>query len=302
MEELVVRLNACLPLLMATIGSDAGIEVDVFEVVVLRDIHRPRGRVGIEVERVVTCHAAHRHHRIGRKNVFVGEDADGFKVVVGLQLAPWNVHAIIRGRVRTGTSIRIVAIWHVSAVLLDQLIGNRVASEFVTGDHREMILRRELSLIIQRELSCGAVVGVVFGGWSIEIVVRHVSCPAEPHRIFPPSVFVLRFNPARGIAASKQSELPVKARLFVLDRIDHHHATERATILGRNACGVNRHGLYVVRLNRWAKTGRTVIGKWDAVDHKLRLIFGSSGVKDSVSFVEPAWFRVDQVLNGAARN
>jgi len=186
MEELVVRLNACLPLLMATIGSDAGIEVDVFEVVALRDISQAT-RPGWNRSREschVPCRASPPSYRA--KKCVRRRGCPWFQSCRWSATGPLECTRNYPRQVRTGTSIRIVAIWHVSAVLLDQLIGNRVASEFVTGDHREMILRRELSLIIQRELSCGAVVGVVLGGWSIEIVVRHVSCPAETPPYFSP--------------------------------------------------------------------------------------------------------------------
>ena len=48
------------------------------------------------------------------------------------------------------------------------------------------------------------------------------------------------------------------------------------------------------------KAGRAIVGQRNAIDHKLRLVFGAARMQHRIAFVEPARLRIDQVLNRAA--
>jgi len=89
--------DAGLPFLMSVVNGDGGIEISLFEVIVLKGSDGPGAAVGIEIVGVVTDHAADIGENVGRENVLVGGDAHGLEVVCGLELrdcaggsCPWG--------------------------------------------------------------------------------------------------------------------------------------------------------------------------------------------------------------------
>ncbi len=92
----------------------------------------------------------------------------------------------------------------------------------------------------------------------------------------------------------------MESRIFVFESIDLNHATHLPAEFRRNACGINVEGFHVIGFDLGTKAGRTVVGERNAVEDELGLIFGAAWVKNRIAFIEPAWFRVHQVLHGTA--
>ena len=134
MEKQIVGFDAGLEFVAAVMDRDRGVEISLSEVVVLKR-HDGRGvGVGIEVVGVVANHAAKIGENIGRKNVLVGNDAHGFEVIGGLELA---------------------------GGLLNLLVGKFEAGERVTNAEAEMVAGREIAGEGEREIAGGASVGEV---------------------------------------------------------------------------------------------------------------------------------------------
>ncbi len=60
--------------------------------------------------------------------------------------------------------------------------------------------------------------------------------------------------------------------------------------------------LHIVCVNGGTETGRAIIRQRNAIDHKLSLILRAAGMQNCISFVEPAWLRIHQILQGSAGN
>ena len=101
-------------------------------------------------------------------------------------------------------------------------------------------------------------------------------------------------------AAAGKSELSVKSRFCVFQSIDLDHAAHLPAKFRGKAGGINLEGFHVIGFEFRSEAWRTVVGERNAVHHKLRLIFRSARVENRIAFVEPARFRVHQILHGAA--
>jgi len=66
-KEKIVGLDAGLPFLMSVVNGDGGIEISLFEVIVLKGSDGPGAAVGIEIVGVVTDHAADIGENVGEK-------------------------------------------------------------------------------------------------------------------------------------------------------------------------------------------------------------------------------------------
>ena len=129
---------------------------------------------------------------------------------------------------------------------------------------------------------------------------RHVSRCAATHSVVSPGILNTGKG-ARGVEGSAgKNGLSVKPRLGVVERIDFNDPTHLPPVFGRNAGGVNGERVNVIGLDLGAKTGGTIVGKRDAVDDKLRLIFGTTRMQNRIAFIKPAGLRIDQVGQGAA--
>ena len=130
---------------------------------------------------------------------------------------------------------------------------------------------------------------------------RHVPRGAATHGVVSPGVLGAGES-ARGVEASAgKNGLSVKPGLGVVECIDFNDPTHLPPVFRRNAGGVNGERVNIVGLDLGTKTGRTIVGKRDAIDDKLRLIFGTTRMQHRIAFIKPAGLRVDQVGQGAAR-
>ena len=71
-------------------------------------------------------------------------------------------------------------------------------------------------------------------------------------------------------------------------RVDFDDAAHFSAVFGGNSRGVDAHGLHVVGFDLRAEAGRAIVGKRNAVDDELRLIFGAARMQNRIAFIEPA--------------
>ena len=99
----------------------------------------------------------------------------------------------------------------------------------------------------------------------------------------------------RAEASATRVELPVQPRRHILLRRNFNDAAQLAPVFGGDSGGVDGKRVDVVGFEFGAEAGRAVIGERDAVDDELGLIFGASGMKDGIAFVEPAGLGDDEI-------
>ena len=87
----------------------------------------------------------------------------------------------------------------------------------------------------------------------------------------------------------------------IANRVQLHDAAHFATVFCRKPGGVNAHGREIIRFYFRAKAGRTILCEWNAVDHKLSLIFRSARMQYGIALVQPSGLRVHQRLNRPTR-
>lgn len=120
-EESVVGLCAELPLVMAAVRGQAGVEVALAKTVLLEDFDRSGLRVGVEVIRVVAHHAVNGSQGLRRECVLPGRDAHGFEVASGLALAcrllQLFVGDIVVGELMSNRDVESIALGEVALIV-----------------------------------------------------------------------------------------------------------------------------------------------------------------------------------------
>src|SRR5258707_4995097 len=150
--------------MMAVMDRNGSVEVSLFEVVVLKR-HDGRGvGVGIEVVGGIANHAAKVGEKIGRENVLIRDDAHGFEITGGLELA---------------------------GGLLNLFIGKLEARKRVAHAKAEMVFGRERAGEGEHEIASGAAVSEVFWDNRIEIVGSAIAGGAEAEGIVSGGVLEL---------------------------------------------------------------------------------------------------------------
>ena len=285
-QERIVRFDPEFELVTATHRGDGALEVSLAEKIVLNDFDGRGVVVGIEIVGVVAHHPVQIHHHIGRKNMLIADDAHGLDVVGGLAL-----RAQRRRRVKGENVVRC---------LLHKFVRQLVARKFVAHDQAEPIVGRQLPLVMQRKIAQRAGVGKILRHHWVQVVVGHAPAGAGAQRVFPPDILALGERAGGAKAPTRQHDLPVKALGRILQRIHFHDAAHLAAVFRGNSGGVNADRLHVIRFDLRTKTGRTVIGERNTVDHELCLVFGATRMQHGVAFVQPAGLRIHHILDGAS--
>ena len=93
----------------------------------------------------------------------------------------------------------------------------------------------------------------------------------------------------------------MQPRSHIARSVHFHYAAEPPSILRRNSCGIDAHGLHILRPNLRPKTGRPVIRQRNSIHHKLRLVLRATRVQYGVPFIQPSRLRIHQILQRAPR-
>src|SRR5579863_2379715 len=136
----------------------------------------------------------------------------------------------------------------------------------------------QIAFEICGEIASRASVRVVLENWRVQVTVTHVAVCAHAQIVLAPPVLHRSECARRVKAAAGQRELPMKTLSRVLQSIDLNNAAHFASVLSRDSCGINAHGLNGTGFNFWAEARRTVIGERDSVHYKLGLIFRATRV------------------------
>jgi hypothetical protein len=243
-KENIVGLEAGFPFVMAVVNGHGSAEIPFSKIVVLEDDDWPREGVRIEIAGVVADHATDAEQNVGRENVLIGGDAHGLEIVGGLELG-WSA-----GR-RRGLTEFPQELW----ILLDLLVGNFVAGEFVADAEREMVLRSEVALEACGEVADGTAVGEVLGDDGIEVVGGPVPGGAQADRIFSKSILQAGEGAGSVETASGEKEVAVKAGLGIMEGVDFNDTAHLAAVFGRNARGVDGDGVDVVGFDFGTEAG-----------------------------------------------
>src|ERR1700691_6032891 len=95
--------------------------------------------------------------------------------------------------------------------LLNQFVRKLVARQLVTDDQTEAVLRRDVALIMDGEVTSRTAVREVLRNHGIQIVARYGAARAGAKRILAPDVLSLRERTGRVKAAAGQHDLPAKS-------------------------------------------------------------------------------------------
>ena len=124
-------------------------------------------------------------------------------------------------------------------ILLDQLVGNLVARQFVANGERDPVFRRQVALEADREITGRAAIGEVFRHDRIQIVGGHAAGGAAAEDVVSPGILGLGEGGRRIETAAGENGLPVKALLGIAQSVDLDHAAHLASKFGGNSRGVN---------------------------------------------------------------
>jgi len=92
----------------------------------------------------------------------------------------------------------------------------------------------------------------------------------------------------------------VQAGTRIFAGIDFDDASHFASVLSRNAGGVDGQRADVIGLNFGTGSRRAIVGQRHSIDHELGLIFGASGMQHRAAFINPSGLGADQVRKRAA--
>ena len=170
----------------------------------------------------------------------------------------------------------------------------------MTEAEAQAIFLREIAIVGYREVSGSAAVCVVLGHNRIEVAGGPVAGCAGREGVASPGILKAGGGTGRVEAAAGEDGLAMQARMGVPLRVDFDDSAHFSAVFSGNARGeyVQRVNLPNVKFR--AGAWRAIVGKGDAVDDELSLIFGAARVKNRVALIEPAGLRVDEIGESAS--
>src|SRR5579871_965563 len=166
----------------------------------------------------------------------------------------------------------------------------------MTHAHREVVVLRQLACIAHGEVTRGAFVGEIFRDNGVEIMTRHAARCRRAQHVLPPVVLYLCEAICRVVTSSGENELSVEAGIARSRCVELDNAAHLSTVLGWKASGVDTHRIEIVSFDLRAKAWRAIVGQRNAVDDKLCLVLRTAWVQYRISFIDPPWLQVHQIL------
>src|SRR6185437_4605634 len=197
--------------------------------------------------------------------------------------------------------LEVISISPLSGLFLHHFIGNLKARELVTHAETETVIRGKVAFVSGGKISGGTVVGVVLRHNRIQVMAGHTAGGGCAKSIPAPHVLQLAIGGSSIIASSGKYKLPVQSGIGLPPRIEFNDTTHLSAIFRRETCGIDTHGIEIVGLDFRSEAGRAVVSERNTIDHELRLVFGTTGMQNSISFVNPSRLSNDKILHRTSR-
>ena len=165
--EKIVRFEAHLPFVAAVVHIMVPLEISFAKLVVLKN--DDRGRIAFELKSLALSRT------MPRKSATASA-----KKCADRRRCPW-FRSCPRFKLRGWCAGRI-------GKLLQLLVGNLVARQFVPNDESKAIFGSEVALVTEREIARGARIGVILRDHGIQIMVGHAAAGAGAHRYSFPRI------------------------------------------------------------------------------------------------------------------